>query len=224
MADIFTLTEIASGASVGAIADSHTQTTNEMINELTETHGIIDRVKNLYTEYAALLETLPQLARGQAQIKQDGKVRTFASAGRLFGRYDIDSFMLEHLKSHELDIRMVRSKYEAVEAYDEQQIHLRIAELPDGGPRGRGLMHEGRKYISLHDLLEVLRHKYDGEDIDFRDIEAIARFTKLSRDDLHFTKRFRARTHRGVALYTAQTMIELSAAQTIVAAYTRVKI
>jgi hypothetical protein len=84
-------------------------------------------------------------------------------------------------------------------------------------------MFNGRKYIDLHDLLEVLRRKYDGEDIDLRDIEAVARFTKLSRDDLHFTKRFRARTHRGVALYTAQTMIELSAAQTIVAAYPRVK-
>jgi hypothetical protein len=193
-----------------------------MISELSEAHGMIDRMKNLYTEYAALLETLPQLARGQAQIKQDGKVRTFASAGRLFGRYDIDSFMLEHLKRHNLDIRMVRSKYEAVEAYDEQQIHLRIAELPDGGPRGRGLMFNGRKYIDLHDLLEILRRKYDGEDIELRDIETVARVTKLSRDDLHFTKRFRARTHRGITLYTAQTMVELSAGQAIVAAYPRV--
>jgi superfamily II DNA or RNA helicase len=222
MADIFTLNEIASGTSVGTIADTHIATTNDIISELSETHGMIDRMKNLYTEYAALLETLPQLARGQAQIKQDGKVRTFASAGRLFGRYDIDSFMLEHLKRHNLDIRMVRSKYEAVEAYDEQQIHLRIAELPDGGPRGRGLMFNGRKYIDLHDLLEILRRKYDGEDIELRDIETVARVTQLSRDDLHFTKRFRARTHRGIALYTAQTMVELSAGQAIVAAYPRV--
>lgn len=223
MADIFTLNEIASGTSVGTIAESHAQTAKATIEQLADNHGVIDRVKNLYTEYAALLETLPQLARGQAQIKQDGKVRTFASAGRLFGRFDIDSFMLDHLKQHELEVRMVRSKYEAVEAYDEQQIHQRIAELSDSGPRGHGLALDDKKYISLSDLLGVVRRKYDDPDLEYRDIERLVRHAAISPDDLHFTKRFRARTHRGVALYTAQTMIELSAGQAIVATYGKLK-
>ncbi|MNH50340.1 ATP-dependent RNA helicase SrmB [compost metagenome] len=223
MADIFTLKEITSGTSVGTIAAAHAEATKATIDQLAATHGIIERVKNLYTEYAALLETLPLLARGQAQIKQDGKVRTFASAGRLFSRYDIDGFMLEHLKQSDIEIRMVRSKYEAVEAYDEQQIHQRIAELPDGGARGHGFMVGDKKYISLYDLLGVLRRKYDEPDIDYRDIEALARHTGLLASSLYFTKRFRARTHRGVALYIAQTMVELSAAQAIVSAYATFK-
>ncbi len=222
MADIFTLKEIASGTSVGTIASSHTESTQTTVKQLADAHGVIDRVKNLYTEYAALLETLPQLARGQAQIKQDGKIRTFASAGRLFSRFDIDSFMLEHLKQHDIDIRMVRSKYEAVEAYDEQQIHQRLAVLPDGGPRGHGFTLGDKKYISLHDLIGVLRRKYNEPDFGYRDFELLAAHTAFSTNDLLFTRRFRARTHRGVALYTAQTMIELSMGQAIVAAYAHV--
>ncbi|MFZ2836200.1 MAG: DEAD/DEAH box helicase family protein [Candidatus Saccharimonadales bacterium] len=222
MADIFTLEEIVSGASVGTIATSHEMAVKQLTQQLTDAHGSIERVKNLYTEYAALLETLPQLARGQAQIKQDGKVRTFASAGRLFSRFDIDEFMLEHLKKHDIDIRMVRSKYEAVEAYDEQQIHQLLAELPDSGPRGHGAVVDGVKYVSLHDLLGVLRRKYEDPTLDYRDLVALARYSEVSSNDFLFTKRFRARTHRGVALYTAQTMLKLSAGQTIASNYGKI--
>lgn len=222
MADIFTLEEIVSGVSVGTIATSHEVAIKRLTQQLTDAHGSIERVKNLYTEYAALLETLPQLARGQAQIKQDGKVRTFASAGRLFSRFDIDEFMLEHLKKHDIDIRMVRSKYEAVEAYDEQQIHQRLAELPDSGPRGHGVVVDGAKYISLHDLLGVLRRKYEDPTLDYRDLVALARYSEVSSNDFLFTKRFRARTHRGVALYTAQTMLKLSAGQAIASNYGKI--
>jgi superfamily II DNA or RNA helicase len=219
MADVFTLDSIISGTPIGNITPSHAERVVATISNITATYGSIEQIKNLYTQYAALLETLPQLARGQAQIKQDGKVRTFASAGRLFTRYDVDSFMLEHLKQHGIETRMVRSKYEAVEAYDEQQIHQLIAELADGGMRGHGVHVGERKFISMNDLLSVLRRKYDQTDISYRDIETLARHLSVTESSFHFTKKFRARTHRGIALYTAQTMIELSAGQAIDAAY-----
>ncbi|MNI57754.1 hypothetical protein D3C73_1128360 [compost metagenome] len=130
--------------------------------------------------------------------------------------------MLEHLKKHDIDIRMVRSKYEAVEAYDEQQIHQRLAELPDSGPRGHGVVVDGVKYVSLHDLLGVLRRKYEDPTLDYRDLVALARYSAVSSNDFLFTKRFRARTHRGVALYTAQTMLKLSAGQTIASNYGKI--
>src|SRR5439155_11326176 len=109
--------------------------------------------------------------------------RTFASAWRLFTRYDIDGFMLEHLKQRDIDTRMVRSKYEAIEAYDEQQIHERIAELSDGGRRGYGLTVGNRKFINIHDLLGVLRRKYDQPDLEYHDVEALVQHIAVSADD-----------------------------------------
>lgn len=215
MADIFTLNEVASGTPIGNTAPESLTEMTKAIAELSESYQPITHVKNLYTQYAALLETLPQLARGQAQIKQDGKVRTFASAARLEKRYNIDSFMLEHLRPH-IEIRQVRSGYEAVDAYDEQQVHQRIAELPDSGQRGYGLTIGDKKYVSLYDLLDIMRRKFKQPELEFADIELTLQAYLTDMSDLHFTKRFRARTHRGVSLYTGQTMIEISKAQTII--------
>ena len=49
-------------------------------------------------------------------------------------------------------------------------------------------------------------------------VEAVAHEIVKSDDELYFTKRFRARTHRGVVLYTAQTMVSMPVGQAIVAA------
>jgi hypothetical protein len=216
MADIFTLDDVTSGIPIGNTTLEHLKEMTTAIDELSSTYTSIANVKNLYTQYAALLETLPQLSRGQAQIKQDGRIRTFASAYRLAKRYNIDSFMLEHLRPN-VETRQVRSNYEAVDAYDEQQIHERIAELPDSGRRGHGLTLGDRKYVGLYDVMEIMRRKYNQPDLGFADIEATVRHVITNMNDLYFTKRFRARTHRGVSLYTGQTMIELAKAQLVIA-------
>jgi hypothetical protein len=166
-----------------------------------------------------LLETLPQLTRGQASIKQDGKVRTFASAGRLFTRLNVDSFALEHLKQHHnIDVRMVRRHHEAIEAYDEEQIQSRLAALPNAVHTGQGLRVGETSYISLNELVTILRQKYPYADANYRNVEIIAHEIVKSDDNLYFTKRFRARTHRGIMLYTAQTMVSIAVGQSIVAA------
>jgi superfamily II DNA or RNA helicase len=216
MADIFTLDEMQSSLPIGNTTPQYFSQMRKAIDELSSDYQPIPTVKNLYTQYAALLETLPQLARGQAQIKQDGKIRTFASAYRLTKRYNIDSFMLDHLRGN-VETRQVRSNYEAVDAYDEQEIHQRIAELPDGSRHGQGLTVNDKKYVNLQDLVEIIRRKYDQPDLSFADIEIVIQSTLASPDDLYYTRRFRARTHRGVALYVAQTMIELTKAQLVTA-------
>jgi len=216
MADIFTMPTIQSGQPIGTTTEDYQAGMAHAIDQLSSDYSLITKVDNIYTQYAALLETLPQLTRGQAQIKQEGKIRTFASSFRLAKRYYIDSFMLDHIRA-DVETRQVRSGYEAVDAYDEEQIHERIAMLPDSGLRGHGLTVGGKTYLGINDLMSIAQRKYNSADISFAALELAIRHVVTDDSDMYFTKRFRARTHKGVSLYTAQTMIELQKAQIVVA-------
>jgi superfamily II DNA or RNA helicase len=219
MADIFTLESIANGSPIGDIDPAHSTVVNDSIKKIFAQYGAVEKIINNYTQYAELLETLPHLTRGQASIKQNGKIRTFASAGRLFTRLNVDSFALEYLKQHfDIDIRMVRRHHEAIEAYDEEQIQDHLAELPNAVHTGQGLKVGEISFVSLNELVNIVRQKYPFSDATYRTIEMIAHETVKSDQDLYFTKRFRARTHRGVMLYTAQTMVTVEVGQSIVAA------
>ncbi len=219
MADIFTLKSIVNGSAIGDIQPEHVARMEQSIKAIFDQYGTIKTIINNYTIYAELLETLPHLTRGQASIKQDGKVRTFASAGRLFTRLNIDSFALEYLKKHhDIDIRMVRRYHEAIEAYDEEQIQSRLADLPKAVHTGQGLRVGDMSYISLNELVTIIRRKYPYTDATYHSVETIAHELVKSDKDLYFTKRFRAYTHRGITLYTAQTMVSMEIGQAIVAA------
>lgn len=219
MADIFTLKSIVNGSAIGDIEPTQKLAIEKLIDTIFKDYGAAEKIINNYTLYNELLETLPQLTRGQASIKQDGKVRIFAAAGRLFTRLNVDSFALEHLKQHyNIDIRMVRRHHEAIEAYDEEQIQSRLAELPNAVHTGQGLRIGDKSYISLNEIVTILRQKYPYADANYRTVEIIAHEIIKSDDDLYFTKRFRARTHLGIMLYTAQTMVSIAVGQSIVAA------
>jgi superfamily II DNA or RNA helicase len=219
MADIFTLGSIINGSAIGDIDASHMVAMKQSIKAIFKQYGAVEIIVNNYTLYAELLETLPQLTRGQALIKQDGKVRTFASAGRLFTRLAVDSFALKYLKEHQIiDIRMVRHHQEAIEAYDEAHIQACLADLPNAVHTGMGLRVGDISYVSLGELLNVIHQKYPYVDATYRSVEAIAHEIITSNNDLYFTKKFRARTHRGIMLYTAQTMVSIAVGQSIVAA------
>jgi superfamily II DNA or RNA helicase len=217
MADIFTLPSIKSGTVIGDIDPPHTKTTEKTIQHIADTYGSIETIINNYTLYAELLESLPKLSRGQATIKQDGKIRTFASAGRLFTRLNVDSFVLEHLRQHHpIEVREVRRNFEVVEAYDEDQIQELLADFPDAVHTGMGLKVGDTSYVSLNEIVNIIQRKYSFVDASYRTVEAMAHEVVKSDAELHFTKRFRARTHRGVILYTAQTMVSVDVGQTIV--------
>lgn len=219
MADIFTLKSITNGSPIGKIEPTHLAAMKQSIGTIFKQYGTVETILNNYTLYAEMLETLPHLTRGQASIKQDGKVRTFASAGRLFTRLNVDSFALNHLRQHyDIDIRMVRRHHEAIEAYDEEQIQACLAELPNAVHTGMGLRVGDVSYISLNELVTIIRQKYPYVDASYRSVETLAHEIVKSDNDLYFTKRFRACTHRGVILYTAQTMVSLPIGQSIVAA------
>lgn len=219
MADIFTLERIKSGTPVGAIPPAHVPSLAATIDQLTDDHDLVPVVHNAYTQYVALLETLPHLQRGQAQIKQNGKVRTFASASRLYDRYGVDHFALAQLKKQGIEIRMVRRRHEAIEAYDEQQIQEQIATLPDSGQPGYGMSIDGQRYMSINDLLVVIRQKYNQPQLHYADIAPLLQQAITVDSNVRITKKFRARTHRGVRLYTTQTMIPVRVGQTIAASY-----
>lgn len=220
MADIFTLESIENGAAIGTIDPSHAEQVQQSVKALFETHGSVEKITNNYTLYAEMLETLPSLTRGQATFKQDGKIRTYASAGRLFTRLNIDSFALDHLRTKaDIEVRMVRRYQEAVEAYDEEQLQACISNFPDAVHTGMGLRVGDTSYISLNELVNVINKKYSFADANYRTVEAIAHEIVKKDSDLYFTKKFRARTHRGVILYTAQTMVSIAIGQSIVAAY-----
>jgi len=220
MADIFTVKNIINGTAIGAIEPMHEVATKQLIQTIFKEYGAIDTIVNRYTLYAEMLETLPHLTRGQAVIKQDGKVRTFASAGRLFTRLAIDSFALDYLKRHQdIAIRMVRRHHEAIEAYDEEQLQACLALLPNAVHTGMGLRIGDTSYVSLTELVTIINRKYPYVDATYKNIETMAREVVKSDNDLYFTKRFRARTHRGVVLYTAQTMVTVAVGQLIVASY-----
>ncbi len=220
MADIFSVKTLKNGAAIGSIDPAHTVPIKQSVESIFEKYGAIEKIMNNYTLYADMLETLPTLTRGQASIKQQGKVRTFASAGRLFTRLSVDSFALEHLKKHfPIEVRMVRRHHEAIEAFDEEQIQEQLAELPNAVHTGQGLKVGDTSYVSLNELVNIVRQKYPFSDASYRTVEMIAHEVVKSDKDLYFTKRFRARTHRGVMLYTAQTMVTMQIGQSIVAAF-----
>lgn len=220
MADIFSVKTIDNGTPIGDIDPVHAARMNDAISDIFHDYGKVATIINSYTVYAEMLETLPRLTRGQAAIKQDGKVRTFASAGRLFTRLNVDGFALEYLKQHQnIETRMVRRYQEAVEAYDEDQIQASLATLPNAVHTGNGLRVGDTSYVSITELIAIIRRKYTFVDPTYRDVEDIAREIVKSDNDLHFTKRFRARTHRGVVLYTCQTMVAMPIGQQIVAAF-----
>jgi superfamily II DNA or RNA helicase len=220
MADIFSLESVTNGSAIGHIESAHLAAMNRSIRAVFKEYGAVETITNNYTQYAALLETLPHLTRGMASIKQDGKVRTFASAGRLFTRLNVDSFALNYLKQQQdIETRMVRLRHEAIEAYDEDQIQGCLASLPNAMHTGRGLRVGDTSYVSLNELVNSIRQKYYYADVTYRDVETIAHEIVKSDDDLYFTRRFRARTHRGIMLYTAQTMVSMAVGQSIVAAF-----
>lgn len=219
MADIFKVEKMVNGSAIGDSTPAHMSAMQKSIATIFKTYGAVKTIINNYTVYAELLETLPRLTRGQASITQDGKVRTFASASRLFTRLDVDSFALEYLKQHQdIDIRMVRRYHEAIEAYDEEQIQAYITKLPNAVHTGQGLRVDDTSYISLNELVAIIRRKYPFVDANYHSVETIAREIVKTDNDLYFTKRFRARTHRGVMLYTAQTMVSIPIGQSIVTA------
>lgn len=220
MADIFAVETIANGEPVGMIEPTHAVTMQQTISSLFDEFGAVKAITNTYTQYVAMLEALPQMSRGQASVKQEGKVRTFASAGRLFARLNVDSFALEYLKKHfAIETRMARRYYEAVEAYDEDQVQACLAKLPNAVHTGQGLRVGDTSYVSLYELMAIISRKYSFVDPIYKEVEEIAHEVVKSDKDLHFTKRFRARTHRGTMLYTAQTMVSVEVGQSIVAAF-----
>lgn len=220
MADIFTLDSITNGSAIGSIEPAHMAAMKQSIDAIFKQYGTVETIINNYTLYAELLETLPHLTRGQASIKQDGKVRTFASAERLFARLAVDSFALNHLKQHmDIEIRMVRRHHEAVKAYDEEQIQVCLASLPNTARIGQGLRVGDMSYISISELVNIIRRKYPYVDATYQSVESLAHEIIKSDKDLYFTKKFRARTHHGIILYTAQTMVSIAVGQSIVASY-----
>ncbi len=216
MADIFTLESIENGSIIGTLDAAHESNIKQSVANIFKDYGTIKLIVNNYTVYSEMLETLPTLTRGQASIKQDGTVRTFASAGRLLTRLNVDSFALNHLKKHyDIEIRMVRRYHEAIEAYDEEQIQSCLAKLPDAVHTGQGLRVGDMSYVSLNGLVAIINQKYSFTDVTYKDVEMYAHEIIKSDKDLYFTKRYRARTHRGVILYTAQTMVSIPVAQAI---------
>ncbi|MEO7904478.1 MAG: hypothetical protein ABIR91_01645, partial [Candidatus Saccharimonadales bacterium] len=216
----FALKSIDNGSVIGTIAPAHLAVMHTSINALFKQFGAVKKIINNYTMYAEMLESLPHLSRGQATIRQDGKIRTFASAGRLFSRLAVDSFALDHLKQrYDIEIRMVRRHQEAIEAYDEDQIQARLADLPNAVHTGKGLRVGDTSFVSLNELLTIVTRKYPYVDATYHTVEMIAHEIIKSEADLYFTKRFRARTHRGVMLYTAQTMVSIAKGQQIVEAF-----
>lgn len=220
MADIFTVKTIANGEAIGDIDPAHESAVKQSMSTIFKQYGAVEKIVNNYTVYNEMLETLPSLTRGQASIKQDGKVRTFSSAGRLFTRLNVDSFALDYLKQHEaIEIRLVRRHHEAIEAYDEQEIQERIATLPNAVHTGQGLKVGDKSYISLTEVLNIIQRKYVYADATYKNVEMVAHEIVKSDADLYFTKRFRARTHRGVMLYTSQTMVTIEVGQSIVKSF-----
>lgn len=220
MADIFTLSSLKSGAAIGTISESFKDDFLQVINAITTRHGKVETILNNYTQYAELLESLPQLTRGQASITQNGKVRTFSSARRLFTRLSVDSFCLEYLKKHyDIETRPVRRYQEIVEAYDEDQIQQKLTNLPISAHTGKGLRVGETLYIGLNELITIIRRKHPHIDVTYEDVESIAHEIIKHDNQLHFTKRFRARTHRGIIIYTAQTMVSVPVGQSIVASF-----
>lgn len=217
MADIFSQEELTSGTPIGEISRHFTAPMDDVAKDIIATYGDCGTVRNLYSQYMLVLETLPKVVRGQAQIKQDGRIRTFATADRLFKRYEIDWFMLRHLKQQGVETRDVRSTYQSIPAYAEDQIEQLIAQLPDGSRQGRGLTVGGRTYANLTDLLVIAQQKHHQPNLTYSVLEKATRRIATKPHDIYLTRYFRARTHRGVALYSARTMVEMSTAQRIVA-------
>lgn len=209
MADIFSVESIASGAMIGDTPAKWHKVVQETLTQLSRDATVIPTIANTYTQYAELLETLPTITRGQAHIKQDGKVRTFASPERLRTRFDVDSLALRYLgQQKSVETRLVRRRHEAVRAYDETHIQEAIAELPHTAHSGQPIVNGGNTYLTLSDAVRLVKETYQKQ-VTADLLEK--HFVQLPDEQVIIAKKFRARTHRGVTLYTAQSFVRSAA-------------
>jgi superfamily II DNA or RNA helicase/Arc/MetJ family transcription regulator len=216
LADIFGLEKLTTKLPIGQVAPIFRQPMSELLEELEHEYGCIEQSTNQYTEYAALVETLPKVSHGQARLEQNGRIRTFATAKRLARRYGADSFLIDYLVAHDVDHRTVCSTNQVIEAYDEAGVHALIAKLPDGVRHGNYLVEQDRRYYNLEDVLGIMHRKHNRPNLTYQDLETAIRQLQRSPHNIRLTKQLRAVTHRNVQLYTARTMVELAVIKVLV--------
>ncbi|MET0979855.1 MAG: DEAD/DEAH box helicase family protein [Candidatus Saccharimonadales bacterium] len=217
LADIFGLKTLASSQPIGTIAPNFIQPMNELIEQLTDEYGCVPQLTDQYTQYVALVETLPKVTHGQARLEQAGRIRTFATAKRLHNRYGADSFVIDYVTKHDIDHRTVCSRNQIIEAYDETGVHALIADLPDGVRHGNYLTEGDRKYYNLDDVLDIIHRRHNRPNMSYQDLENAIRQQQRSPNNIRLTRQLRAVTHRNVPLYTARTMVELSVIKAVIA-------
>ncbi len=210
LADIFGVSALTSGQPIGNIDDAFITPMAELIDELSHGYESVDELKDTYTQYALLVETLPKISHGQARLEQDGRIRTFVTARRLFKRYEADSFLIDYLTTQEIDHRTVCSGNQLIEAYDEQRVHELLATLPDGARHGHFYADGDKKFYNLDDITGIIQRKHNLPNVSYEDVELAIRLTNYSQNDIRLTRHLRAMTHRNVPLYIARTMIEVS--------------
>jgi superfamily II DNA or RNA helicase len=216
LADIFGLAKLASSQPIGQIVPSFIEPMNELVEHLTDEYGCIAQLTDQYSQYVALVETLPKVTHGQARLEQDGRIRTFATAKRLFRRFGADSFLIDHVIERDVDHRTVCSRNQIIEAYDETGVHTLIAKLPDGVRHGNYLTEGERKYYNLEDVVDIIQRKHNRPNISYQDIETAIRQQQRSPNNIRLTRQLRAVTHRNVPLYIARTMVELEVIKVII--------
>jgi superfamily II DNA or RNA helicase len=219
LADIFGLSKLASGQPIGKVTDAFIHPMNELIDHLSHEYGSIAHLTDQYSQYVALVETLPKVSHGHTRLEHQGRIRTFATAKRLFRRYGADSLLIDYVREQGIEHRTVCSSNQLLEAYDEARVHELIATLPDGVRHGHHFIENDRTYYNLEDVADIVRRKYDRPDIDYQGIEAAVRHTQRSPHDIRLTRHLRAVTHRNVPLYVARTMIELSTIKAVVKSF-----
>lgn len=216
LADIFGVATLTGQQPIGQIVPSFIQPMNDLLEKLSNEYGSVDRLTDKYTQYMALVETLPKASHGQARLEQNGHIRTFATAQRLFRRYGVDSFAIEYILKHDIDHRTVCSTNQVIEAYDETRVHELITQLPSGVRHGNYFVDGKQTYYNLEDVVTIIHEKYNRTNITYQDVEMAVHQEQRSPTNIRLTRQLRAVTHRNVPLYVTRTMIELSVVKKII--------
>jgi hypothetical protein len=223
LADIFGVPTLVGEQPIGQIATSFVRPMRELLEELSNEYGSVSRLTDQYTQYMALVETLPKASHGQARLEQNGRIRTFATAKRLFRRYGADSFAIEYILKHDIDHRTVCSTNQVIEAYDETRVHELIGELPSGVRHGSHFVDGKQTYYNLEDVVTTLHEKYNRPNVTYQDVEAAIQQEQRSPNNIRLTRQLRAVTHRNIPIYTVRTMVELDVIKAVIANMTQSK-
>ncbi len=207
IADVLKRETLQSGEAVGEVSAAFAGPMADLLEQLTQKYERIKTLTNEHTRFMEEIAQLPLAKRGIVKIEQGGQVTTYATLRRLYEKLNVDTFFLDKLKQQDITPHMARVGAQPEETFQESVVHDALVELPSAPASGRYFVEGASEFMSVEDIVAILRSRYKASSIEPRDVLLELKRSAVSVDELRFGKYQWARTHTGRKLYKQRLFI-----------------